>query len=408
MLNKYFLTIFILLFLSACGGGSGTTPIAVAADDTTPSAFIFTDQTGVSKNSEITSTAITVAGINKPTAINILGAGATYSISGGSYRATSGTVTNGQTVRVKHTSSSVSYAETNSILTIGGVTDTFTSSTVGPSYSTQNILCSLSELMYNNDESVLTSSDYSWSCSTQSRILSGNGIPNHEIGTFPNANNPNSISVQNINKNFTLSPTLSSANGASTNSPAYALNSVKFDPGTAGRCDDSGTCSLGGGNPGTWRIEALGHDTFDFGDDMNHAHVQPSGAYHYHGVPEKYLIKLGKGEAMTLIGWAVDGFPVYARYGYSVANDANSAIKIIVPSWRLKSNGDNGRPSTKQQGGSIPLGAFTQDYEYIEGLGDLDRCNGRTGVTPEFPEGIYHYLVTDTFPYASRCLRGSF
>ena len=21
----------------------------------------------------------------------------------------------------------------------------------------------------------------------------------------------------------------------------------------------------------------------DFGDDMNHAHVQPSGAYHYHG-----------------------------------------------------------------------------------------------------------------------------
>ena len=57
---------------------------------------------------------------------------------------------------------------------------------------------------------------------------------------------------------------------------AYALNSVKFDPATAGRCNDSGECSLAGGQ-GNWNIEALGHDTFDFGDDMNHAHVQPTG-----------------------------------------------------------------------------------------------------------------------------------
>ena len=29
----------------------------------------------------------------------------------------------------------------------------------------------------------------------------------------------------------------------------------------------------------------------------------------------------------------------------------------------------------------IEMGAFTQDYEYVEGLGDLDQCNGRFGVT---------------------------
>ena len=52
------------------------------------------------------------------------------------------------------------------------------------------------------------------------------------------------------------------------------------------------------------------------------------------------------------------------------------------------------------------MGAFTQDFEYVEGHGDLDECNGRIGVTPEFPEGIYYYMVTDDFPYFSRCLKG--
>ena len=43
----------------------------------------------------------------------------------------------------------------------------------------------------------------------------------------------------------------------------------------------------------------------------------------------------------------------------------------------------------------------------LAGLGDLDRCNGRTGVTPEFPNGIYYYVITSTFPFVHRCLRGS-
>ena len=54
----------------------------------------------------------------------------------------------------------------------------------------------------------------------------------------------------------------------------------------------------------------------------------------------------------------------------------------------------------------IPMGAFTQDYEYVDGIGDLDQCNGRFGVTPEFPNGIYYYVVTDDFPFFTRCLKG--
>ena len=289
-------------------------------------------------------------------------------------------------------------------------------------YSTENVLTNINSEIFNSDESVNTYSRYSWSSNGSQRILSGNGIPNHEVGTFPNNNNPNTIRELNVNKRFTLCPEIISESGLEIVGPAlaiaYAINSVKFDPGTAGRCNDLGECSLAQGQ-GNWNIEALGHDTFNFGDDMNHAHVQPSGEYHYHGMPELLIEFLGDNQDMTLVGWASDGFPVYARYGYSNTNNSNSTIKSLEPSYRLKSQPDSNRPMvlTSLAGGPgqgntspntpIAMGAFTQDYEYVEGLGDLDQCNGRFGVTPEFPNGIYYYVVTDNFPFFTRCLKGT-
>jgi hypothetical protein len=290
-------------------------------------------------------------------------------------------------------------------------------------YSTVGVLTDINESVYNDDESVNAYSIFSWTSDDTDRILSGNGIPNHEVGTFPNPNNPHTISEQNVNQTFSLCPALVSETGVQVGGPAgaiaYAINSVKFDPATAGRCDDDGVCSLAQGQ-GQWNIEALGHETFDFGDDMNHAHVQPSGEYHYHGMPELLIDLLEDDQSMTLVGWASDGFPVYARYGYADANDSGSEVISLQPSWRLKTEPDEGRPDTLTalEGGPgqgtiypnipIQLGAFTQDFEYVEGHGDLDECNGRIGVTPEFPEGIYYYIVTDDFPYFSRCLKGDF
>lgn len=43
---------------------------------------------------------------------------------------------------------------------------------------------------------------------------------------------------------------------------------------------------------------------------------------------------------------------------------------------------------------------FTSDFEYVEGSGDLDECNGI------FIENQYMYIVTNEFPYVSRCLMG--
>jgi len=161
---------------------------------------------------------------------------------------------------------------------------------------------------------------------------------------------------------------------------------------------------MGGKRVGQWRIEAIGQDSFNFGEDENNAHVQPGGVYHYHGIPEGFVKKRGGDNTkMTLIGWAADGFPIYARYGYEKADDAKSSIKKISASYKLVTKPAESRPSTD----IYPLGTFGKDWEYIEGSGDLDECNGRTGVTPEFPQGIYHYFATDNYPYFQRCVKGA-
>ena len=80
-------------------------------------------------------------------------------------------------------------------------------------YTTANILTDIDENIYNKDKSIKANSIYSWSSDETNRILNGNGIPNHGVGVFPNPNNPNTISEQDINKRFTLFPEIVSETG---------------------------------------------------------------------------------------------------------------------------------------------------------------------------------------------------
>ena len=266
---------------------------------------------------------------------------------------------------------------------------------------TDSILCDFEQSVFNEDESVNATSTASWTCDDTSRLLVANGLPDHEVGTFPNANNPSAISEQTVEVSFPLNPEIIDDAGTPTRTVAYCINGVKFEVGTAGTCTDEGDCSAIG-NGGQWSMEAVGANSFDFGEDDSNGHVQPTGTYHYHGVPEGYVEKLNNGAAMTLIGWAVDGFPIYARYGYTDPDDSSSTIKILTSSFVLKTSIDPDRPPVD----IYDLGAFTQDWEYSDGTGDLDECNGRFGVTPEFPAGIYHYYLTDSFPFGQRCVKG--
>ncbi len=285
-------------------------------------------------------------------------------------------------------------------------TDDETPDTGAPT-STAGVECDYIDSTFNDSASVLATSTSEWTCSETERTLTANGIPDHAVGEFPNAGNPNTIAEVDVSATFSLSPTSTStitALGGPAGPQGYVLNGVKIDAATAGSCGDGGeACSLVD-NSGSWNIEALGQEHFDFGDDFNNAHVQPGGAYHYHGMPEGFITKRGgNSSTMTLIGWAADGFPIYARYGYSVADDASSAVVSMTGSYQLVSPVPDSRPSSD----TYALGTFAQDWEYVDGSGDLDACNGRVGVTPEFPGGIYHYYATDSYPYFQRCVTGA-
>jgi hypothetical protein len=276
----------------------------------------------------------------------------------------------------------------------------------GIAYNTTGVLCDYAHSAFNPTPTVQAISSARWTCAGSQRTLTANGLPDHAIGVFPNPGNPETLAVQNIRASVPLLPVATESvtrRGGPRVLSGYLLNGVKIDPGTAGTCNDAGTRCPMGPSGGHWNIEAMGQSSFDFGTDSSHAHVQPGGSYHYHGMPEAFIAKLNKGKSMTLIGWAGDGFPIYARYGHTVAADASSPIKVITGSYRIKARPDVNRPAT----GVYAMGSFTQDHEYVAGSGDLDECNGRTGVTPEFPQGIYHYYATDTYPYLQRCMKGA-
>jgi hypothetical protein len=85
--------------------------------------------------------------------------------------------------------------------------------------------------------------------------------------------------------------------------------------------------------------------------DGCYGHPTPMGAYHYHGMPTCITEKVdGSHGPSHLIGVALDGFPIYG--------DRDIHGKIVP-------------------------------------LSKLDKCNGIFSPTPEFPHGIYHYVLTD-------------
>jgi len=262
----------------------------------------------------------------------------------------------------------------------------------------------------NCNETLKVTSSFNVSVSGSNRIITANSIPNHKVGLFGNVQgslNPNAISAQSESYTITTSPTVASELTPllSSRGPAYSfgvlLNGVELDPIAAEPFPHQGMMS-----PNVnweWNLEAT---NVQIGLDCNNAHVQPQGKYHYHGSPTLYLEnETIPSNAMTLIGYAADGFPIYFKYAYSTATDANSTVSIMTSSYRLKTGS---RPGN---GTSAPCGEYngiySTDYEYVAGLGTLDEANGRTGVTPEFPNGTYYYVVTEEFPSIPRYFKGT-
>lgn len=248
------------------------------------------------------------------------------------------------------------------------------------------------------------------------RIITSNSIPNHDVGLFGRGSgslNPNRIRAVTKTYNLALKPDINeeltpllNVDGPGKKGPQYSfgilLNGIELDPVAAEPFPHDG--NRGPDANWAYNLEAL---NVNLGLDCNNAHVQPSGKYHYHGSPPPAFLENLNAYAhkMTLVGYAADGFPIYYKYAFKDANDSSSDIVQMKSSYQLKS-GD--RPDNGIDAPCGPYdGIYSSDYEYVAGKGQLDEANGRTGVTPEFPEGTFYYLITDDFPSIPRYFRGS-
>jgi hypothetical protein len=79
--------------------------------------------------------------------------------------------------------------------------------------STAGIRCAESASVFNSSASVNATSTAAWSCNSTERLLTANGMPDHAVGTFPNADNPNAITAQSVSVSATLSPAVVSTHG---------------------------------------------------------------------------------------------------------------------------------------------------------------------------------------------------
>ncbi len=266
--------------------------------------------------------------------------------------------------------------------------------------------------------------NYSETISNGMRTVSGSGIPNHAYGNqfqdFP-PNDPNSsveVTNQNHTFTFTTSPSLASTTTSiltDENRPSVeygiALNAVPIDPAPAEPFIFENTST--GEYNWDWVFEP-NNNTEAVGLDCATAHVQPDGAYHYHGdmgpLAEVSSPGISSGTAPSSpvqVGWAADGFPIFYRYGPAASG---SGVELLAPSYQLRSGNREG-DGVDEPCGSY-TGKYTLDYEYVAGIGDLDECNGisrsvtfmtQAGQMETFE---YFYVITEDFPVIGRCLSG--
>lgn len=179
-----------------------------------------------------------------------------------------------------------------------------------------------------------------------------NGTPDHKSAYYPTSNslyeaysgttfggftfvrNPNTIATQSFTFRIPINPTVASNHAATPlGAIGVALNGVPLFNQYAGPNN-----------------QALTNEIVSF--DKYYGHPTGTSQYHYHVEP-LYLTTV-KSTKAGLIGFLLDGFPVYGP---------------------------------QEENGSIVTSS------------DLDIYHGHTHATVDFPGSIYHYHFTDDAPY---------
>jgi hypothetical protein len=182
-------------------------------------------------------------------------------------------------------------------------------------------------------------------------ILNGNGLPKHTTGVFPVQptddayqvdRNPNRISSHTVSLTLSTKPRYHGSPSCVGGQVGIMTSGIALFSAVDGENRD-----------------AVAHEV----QDSCSGHPERTGVYHYHGLPA--CIDTGKpNQQSKLIGWALDGFPIYGPRG---------------------------------KGG-----------RYLSNA-DLDECHGTTSKVSYLGEKrkLYHYVANYEFPYTVGCFRGT-
>ncbi len=236
------------------------------------------------------------------------------------------------------------------------------------------------------------------SCSDTTMTVTSNGIPHYTYQSMT----PNALEAQNFVWEVPLSPT--ELAGVATipclGTVGFTVNGIPIYGPNEGPFPDPY------GDP-------IANDVMDW----CLGHTGGSADYHYHGVFEEcFNIPESTGPS-PVIGFAMDGYPIYGPRG-CVDADCTDVVTfksgwdaINVEKDTCASNADCGSAYTCANAmvdGVAKKACVVKDYAWEnhaytekEGADFLDECNGRVG-----PDGTYRYHTTDTFPYALGCYRG--
>lgn len=256
------------------------------------------------------------------------------------------------------------------------------------SYYADNTFSSVRDIQRN----ILFSGNVSITVEGSECVITTNNIPNHDfndpVGAF-------ATDVAEVQSEFRVpvEPTFASQSTdiSLTTDNAVFLNGVKLDL-LAAACYNVGDEKIGCNDiDQPWRFDPMS-PLNQFGTDSNNAHTQPDGAYHYHGNPMALFDQEPNSES-PLVGFAADGFPVFGSF-----IDDNGTIREVQSSYQLISGT---RPSSADDPGGSYDGTYRDDYEYVEGSGDLDECNGMMW------NGSYGYYVINEFPWVLNCYKGT-
>ncbi len=177
-------------------------------------------------------------------------------------------------------------------------------------------------------------------------VLKSNGVPNHNSPYFTTSDSLYEA-YSGENTRFNLNPNRINEQDFTFRiplNPSEATNKEATPLGAIGIAVNGVVIFnqyAGPNQPLTREI-----DTFD----QYNGHPQQTGVYHYHIEPLYLTLANGK---ESLVGLLLDGFPVYGPE-------------------------ENGQAVTNA---------------------DLDAYHGHVGPTTDYPDGIYHYHITDADPY---------